>query len=146
MFFCNQDINWLISGTLNTSRRNYIELITGGFIPKLAQIMFSDQERIKLFSPIFAETPAKSKSNYNEVELRALFFSKFINLQGDENEQTVSKYVDLLKINLDNKKQFIQKNKLELNYELYYYFTHYYNPKSKKSDSVNHQFFNKSTD
>ena len=76
MFFCNQDINWLISGTLNTSRRNYIELITGGFIPKLAQIMFSDQERIKLFSPIFAETPAKSKSNYNEVELRAFVLLK----------------------------------------------------------------------
>ena len=78
-----------------------------------------------------------------KLNCEPLFFSKFINLQGDENEQTVSKYVDLLKINLDNKKQFIQKNKLELNYELYYYFTHYYNPKSKKSDSVNHQFFKK---
>ena len=117
MFFCNQDINWLISGKYQNFSKKLHRI---NDIPLHSDNVL-DQERIKLFSlDIRKISPAKSKSNYNEVELRGLFFSKFINLQGDENEQTVSKYVDLLKINLDNKKQFIQKN-FELDYELYYY-------------------------
>ena len=146
-YFCDQNIDWLTRVDYEDAYKNYVELITGGIIPELAQRLLSVEERIEFFDPLFSnssKTSAKAGDSFDKEQLQTLFFMKFINTYGRNQQIGLKKYSEFFKAKIDMKADFMQTRNLQLSTDAFYFLTHKYNPKAKKSEShFNYAFFEK---
>ncbi|HCV85617.1 MAG TPA: hypothetical protein DGB85_03375, partial [Deltaproteobacteria bacterium] len=112
-YFYEQDVNWVLGRTGNQNddtSKTYLELITGGVIPTLAEKLLTEDERNQIFNNLFRDSIFEKKE-FDFEKIKAYTFEKFIN---SSKKYDLTQYQKILTLDFQQKDIILDDRNLNL--------------------------------